>query len=134
MLLKYCRKLTTSQSQRNDRPDEDIPLRTEKVFDAISNARRRAVIIEVAGRGTPVTLSTLSEAIAADEFGTRPDALTAQERKRVYVGLYQTHLPKLADLGAVSYDRRDGIVGMSNATAPLAQLIEEIEERCLTVD
>jgi hypothetical protein len=68
MLSKYYYRLLTPQSQRNDRPDEDIPLRTEKALDAISNARRRAVIIEVAGRGTPVTLSTLSETIAADEL------------------------------------------------------------------
>jgi hypothetical protein len=133
MLSKYYYRLLTPQSQRNDRPDEDIPLRTEKALDAISNARRRAVIIEVAGRGTPVTLSTLSETIAADELETNADALTAQDRKRVYISLYQTHLPKLTDLGAVSYNERDGIVGASDATAPLVELIHEIEDRSLTV-
>lgn len=129
MLFKYYNRLRTPQSQKID-----IPLRTAKTLDAIGNERRRAVIIELATRETPITLSVLSESLAADECGVHPDKLNAQARKRVYVSLYQRHLPRLTDLGAVSYDERDGKVGMSDATVPLAQLIDEIEERCLTVE
>ena len=134
MPLKYLSRLTTKQSQNTDSTDEDIPLRTGKVLDAIGHDRRRAVIVELATRDTPVTLSTLSESLAADECDVHPDKLSATARKRLYVSLYQTHLPTLDDLGAISYDERDGRVGTSNATTPLAGLIEEIEDRSLTVD
>jgi len=52
----------------------------------------------------PVDLTTLTEQIAARETSHSVDELPSQARKRVYVSLYQTHLPRLADAGLVDYD------------------------------
>lgn len=58
----------------------------------------------------PTTVNDLAEQVAAWENDTEISELTSQQRKRVYVSLYQTHLPKLADTGLVDYDVDDGIV------------------------
>lgn len=36
------------------------------------------------------------------------DGLTAHERKQVYVSLYQTHVPGMADAGIVDYESNSG--------------------------
>jgi hypothetical protein len=121
--------LTTSGSS-----DNSVPLRLQKVLTAIKVRRRRAVIIELDQEDTPVSLSELVERIAADEYNKHRDKLTAQERKRVYIALYQVHLGKLHDVGAIAYNEDEGMIDTSNATQPLAELIREIEDRCISVD
>ena len=49
-------------------------------------------------------LTELAEHIAAIENDTTVEDLTKQQRKRVYVSLYQTHVPKMEDAGLVEYD------------------------------
>lgn len=52
----------------------------------------------------------LAEDIAAWEHDTSVKQLTSDERQRVYIALYQTHLPKLDDYDAIEYDQDRGIV------------------------
>ena len=56
------------------------------------------------------TLSDLAERIGGIENDKRPSALDAQERKRVYVGLYQCHLPRMDDADAIEFDKDRGTV------------------------
>lgn len=49
-------------------------------------------------------LSELAEELAAAENGVPPDELTTRQRKRTYVSLSQTLVPKLAEAGVVEYD------------------------------
>jgi hypothetical protein len=57
-------------------------------------------------------LTTLASQVAAWEYDTDVDDLTEQERKRVYVSLYQTHIPHLHDAGVVEYDKDSGEVAL----------------------
>lgn len=59
------------------------------------------------------TVNELSRWIAATENDVSEDELTSQQRKRVYVSLYQTHLPKLAETGMVDYDEDAGEVQLA---------------------
>ncbi|RLM54050.1 hypothetical protein DVK02_11530 [Halobellus sp. Atlit-31R] len=61
-------------------------------------------------RDGSTTLSDLAEHIGGIENDKSPQALSAQERKRVYVGLYQCHLPKMDDAGAIEFDKNRGTV------------------------
>lgn len=84
----------------------------DQIFDILSSARRRYVIYYLRNRNEEVSLTELSKQVAAWEYETEPDELTDQQQKRVYVSLYQTHVPKLADLGIVDYDRDRGAVAL----------------------
>lgn len=60
------------------------------------------------------TMNGLAEQIAAWENEIEIEELTSQQRKRVYVSLYQTHLPRLAETGMVDYDVDEGTVRLTD--------------------
>lgn len=70
------------------------PISLEKHLDALKNQRRRHVIRLLAGNA-PRSLRNLTSHIAGFETGESVDRVSGAERKRVYVGLYQNHLPAL---------------------------------------
>lgn len=99
------------QLQTDDTTDTEAdPLPLDVVFDILKNSRRRLVLrYLVDGSGT-TTLSELSEHIAAEENEKPVNALSSAERKRVYVGLYQGHLPRLDEANVVDFDDDRGTV------------------------
>jgi hypothetical protein len=90
-------------------PEEDR-VHMDQIFGILSNQRRRYVLTYLTMTEGTVTLSDLAERIAAWECEKDIDGLNSQERKRVYVSLYQGHLPKMADAGAIAYDSDRGTV------------------------
>jgi len=74
------------------------------VFEILSNTRRRMVLYYLREESGWVTVQELAGEIAAMENDIGVDELTRQQRKRVYVSLYQTHLPKLEETGIIEYD------------------------------
>lgn len=80
------------------------------VFDILKNERRRLVLEHLDEQGGHVTLGKLAERLAAAE-NDKPEAqVTSKERKRLYVGLYQCHLPRMDDAGAINFDSNRGSV------------------------
>ncbi len=59
-------------------------------------------------RQSPVELRELADAVARWETGE--ESLSRKQRKRVYVSLYQTHIPRLEDAGVITYDAETGMV------------------------
>lgn len=84
------------------------------MFDILSNARRRYVLYYLREADEPVELGELARELAAWENDTTVEELTKQQRKRVYVSLYQTHIPKLEDAGVVEYDQDSGTVRLTS--------------------
>jgi len=78
------------------------------VFEILKNQRRRYVLEYLTTVNEHVRLGELAEQIAAWEYDKDVRAISSKERKRVYVGLYQCHLPKMDDVGAVSYNKPRG--------------------------
>ncbi len=99
-----------TSDQRSDADDASEALPLDVVFEIIRNERRRLVLEFLEDVDEQTTLSDLAEHIAAIENDTTVEALSAQQRKRVYVGLYQCHLPKMADSGVVEFDKDRGTV------------------------
>lgn len=106
-----------------DREEEEILVRVDEkalreagltiddTFSVLSNRRRRKVLQFLKrDEGAAMTVRDLSELIAADENETTRNELNYNERKRVYTSLHQNHLPKMADLGLIDYDRTAGEV------------------------
>lgn len=87
-------------------------LTTDALFQILGNSRRRFIVRHLYQMERPVDLKELAALIAADEEGTTPEALTNEERQRVYVSLYQTHLPALTESGLVSYDEDERLLSL----------------------
>lgn len=104
------------------RVDEDL----DTVLELIRNERRRLVIQIVADEGdSGILRSDLSKRIAAIEENCEEPPQAAY--KRVYVGLYQTHLPKLTGYGLVKFNKESERVFPTHRTTALADLLNELE-------
>ncbi|WP_135302742.1 DUF7344 domain-containing protein [Haloarcula amylovorans] len=93
-------------------------LSDSELFDILKNERRRATLsLLFASDDASVSVSSVSEHVAAQENDTTVDSLEEQQRKRVYVSLYQCHFPKMDELGIVEFDRETGTISLGpNAT------------------
>ena len=118
-----------------DEPDADdaedgdeFGLSPDLAFDLLKNERRRRVLHYLADDDGQVTLGDLAEHIAALENDTTVQALTSTERKRVYVGLYQVHLPKMDDAGVVTFDRNRGTVEADEHAETLTAYLDRDED------
>lgn len=90
------------------------PLSRDKAFDILSNRRRRYALHYLSNNPEGVTLQTLAKQIAAWENDTSVESLTKKQQKRVYVSLYQTHIPKLEEVGIVDHDQDTGVITLTS--------------------
>ncbi|MCU4754198.1 ArsR family transcriptional regulator [Halobacteria archaeon AArc-curdl1] len=95
-----------------DKSDETLS--KDVIFELLKNRRRREVLQYLLDAEGTVTLGELAEQIAAWENDTEVTALSSDQRKRVYVALYQTHLPKMDDAGIVDYDQDRGLISLAD--------------------
>lgn len=106
------------------------PPSTDEVLDLLSNARRRFVIQYLVDEEGSVDLTELAAQTAAWENGVPPNAITDDGRRRTYISLYQTHLPRLEDADVVSYDEDQRTVELTeNAMAIGDSLPTGVPER-----
>lgn len=113
-LKRLVRLFQHSGDTRTGRPPEhvDVNLEPSEVFDLLKPERRRALMKVLATSKTkPVSVSSLSEEVAAIEYDSTPAELKSAQRKRVYIALCQVHLPRLAEAEIISYDDDRKIVG-----------------------
>ncbi|MFC6767086.1 DUF7344 domain-containing protein [Natrinema soli] len=82
----------------------ETELTQAELFDVFSNARRRRAVQYLKRQGGTCDLAPLVQQVAAWENDTVPDDVTRTQRRRVYISLYQTHLPMLEDHGIVDWD------------------------------
>lgn len=81
------------------------------VFEVLSNERRRLVLRALRRHEEgSVDLGVLAEQVAAWENDVDPNAVTYDQRKRVYTALQQTHLPMMDEAGAIRFHDRQGRV------------------------
>ena len=91
--------------------DEPVePLARDKIFHILQTQRRRDALRFLKDTDGPVEMRDLAEQVAAWENETTVQALTSDERQRVYIALYQSHLPKLESEGVIRYNKSRGIV------------------------
>jgi hypothetical protein len=105
---------------------QQVPL--DVAFDMLKNERRRHVLRYLLQNGGTTSLSDLAESLAAIENGKPKKLITSQERKRVYVGLYQCHLPKMDDAEVISFDRNRGTVELDTNAVDLYRYLHDSHE------
>ena len=85
-------------------------LSADELFHLLQNSRRRAVLRYLRGREGPVRMRDVAEQVAAWEHDTTVAQLDSDERQRVYIALYQSHLETLADAGVIEYNKPRGVI------------------------
>ncbi|ELZ14154.1 hypothetical protein C477_20950 [Haloterrigena salina JCM 13891] len=100
------------ESSGDSRSDEPRELSQDEIFHILQTNRRRDVIAYLLDRTETdsVKMRDIAELVAAKENETTVENLTSTQRQRVYIPLYQSHLPKLDEEGIIEYDKPRGIV------------------------
>jgi hypothetical protein len=105
---------TVSNGIESDETDSDrstdAALTKDTLFELLKNQRRRDALAFLKATDGRTTLSDMAEHIAAKENDVPVEAINSKQRKRVYIGLYQCHLPKMADAGIVDFEKNRGTI------------------------
>lgn len=103
---------TESNADPDPAPEDRSPepLHLDQVFGILKNQRRRYVLQYLKESDGEASLSEISEQIAAWENDKDVKQISSSERKRVYVGLYQCHLPKMDGMGIVAFNKPRGLI------------------------
>jgi hypothetical protein len=96
----------------------------DEVFEVLSSSRRRLILYHLHRRGGRAVLRDLAKDTAEAESD---DEVDDDVVKRFYISLYQTHVPKLEEVGLVRYDGE-------NKTVSMTERIEEVEDILETDD
>ena len=100
----------TSDFPSESSSDEIAEFSDDEIFHILQTSRRREAIRYLLERDGPVKMGDVAEHVAAREHGTTVAELTSAQRQRVYIPLYQSHLPKLDQEGLIEYEKSRGIV------------------------
>ena len=97
-----------ASSEASDSGEEGSRLPKDELFHLLQNERRRRALQYILDRGDTVDMREIAERLAAIENDVDVAELTSAQRKRVYVSLYQCHLPKLDEAAVIDYDKDRG--------------------------
>jgi hypothetical protein len=98
------------------------PLSEDRIFSLLSATRRREVLRHLKEASGELPLSAITQRVAVSE-GIHPDEGAAAVKK-VYVSLYQTHVPALDAAGVVEYDATEKAVRLTPRAAPLFRYLD----------
>lgn len=98
------------QDEAQEDASRDLPL--DQIFEILKNERRRTVLHYLHEQDETVSLGELAEYVAAIENDKEVPKVTSNERKCVYVGLYQCHLPKMDNMGIVEFNQNRGRISL----------------------
>jgi len=116
----------TDAEESSTEGDQSEPIGKDDLFHLLQNERRRAVIRYLEGREQSVKMRDVAEQVAAWEHDTTVQALTSDQRQRVYIALYQSHLDTLDDAGVIDYNKSRGIV---DPQPPLDQVADYVNQQ-----
>ena len=119
---------TGHSSRAAESTGEQPALEPDDIYHILQTSRRRHVLRYLRSADEPVTLRQLAERIAAWEHETTVENLNSDQRQRVYISLYQTHLPKLDTRGVVDYDKDRGTVESTPLAARFDPYLSGLEE------
>lgn len=110
----------------SQRPTE---LTLDEIFELLKNSRRREVIdYLLTNTDGNARLDELAEHIAAKENDIEQSQLSSDQRKRVYIGLYQCHLPKMDDMGIIDFEKNRGTIALLPAVSQLEPYLARLED------
>jgi hypothetical protein len=110
---------------------QSMMISRDALFHLLQNSRRRAVLRYLIESDNDIaSMREVTEQVAAWETDTSITELQSKARQRVYIALYQRHLPKLAEANIIEYNQDRGTL----APTPLLAVFElYLDEQYLTV-
>lgn len=112
---------STEGSSNGESPE----LQLDTLLEVAQNRRRRRILQYLDAGDGAVEVGELAEHLAALEYDCPDAGPTSTQRKRMYVGIYQGHLPKMDEMGVVEFDKDRGEV----EPGPHAQQVTRFVER-----
>lgn len=104
------------------------PLDPDDLFHSLQNERRRRVLrVLIGAEDETLAMGDISKSVAAAENECPERMVSSDERKRVYIALYQNHLPQLDDVGLIEYDQDRGHVSAGPALHQATTFLEMTE-------
>jgi hypothetical protein len=123
-----AKTLSAGVVPKSDRDSTATPaLDRDIVFGTLKNRRRREVLRFIRSEGGSTRLRELSEHIAAYENDIPVAQVTSKQRKRVYVSLYQVHLPSMDRDGVVDYNKARSTIELTEPATVLYQYLDGTE-------
>lgn len=103
---------STIRNEEDPTNDDSLSIGKGDLFYLLQNNRRRAVLRYFAAHSDHEVfeMRTVAEAVAAWENEITVGQLTSDERKPVYISLYQTHLPNLDEYDVIEYNQSRGVI------------------------
>lgn len=125
--------ISVNKTERPDQSDEAPQavreLDKDAVFSLLKNQRRRDVLRYLDAHSGEASTGEVAEHVAARENDIPVSQLTSKQRKRVYVALYQCHLPMMADYGVITFNKPRGRIELTPTAAQLEPyLIDSVAE------
>lgn len=99
-------------------------LELDEVFTALDHSRRRYLLYTLVNERSEETLSELATNIVAWEQDKPTEEVTNEERRRVHVSLYHSHIPKLADLNVLEYREGEDIIVRARNTEQVKGVLD----------
>lgn len=93
----------------------------DEVFEVLSSSRRRLILYHLHRRGGSAVLRDLASDTAKAES---EDEVDDDIVKRFYISLYQTHVPKLEEVGLVRYDSDTKTVSLTDRIREVESILE----------
>jgi hypothetical protein len=103
---------------------EPVELSLDTIFEILKNQRRRYVLKYLREAEGTVQLNELADQVAAWENDKAVGLVSSNERKRVYVGLYQCHLTKMDDSEVIDFDQYRGTIEVRPAVERLYEYLD----------
>lgn len=112
------------ENRERETGTEGRRIERDQLFHLLQNERRRRALDYLRKQEGSVRMRDVVDHVAAAEHDTSPEALRSDERKRVHIALYQSHLPKLDQAGVIDYDQDRGIISRTALAGQLDPYLE----------
>lgn len=99
----------------------------DRILIGLHDDRRRCLLYHL-DEEDPCSLDGAARRVAAWEHGCDPDDVPDDIYDRVKLDLYHTHLPKLADLNVLDYDKRSEAIRLRDPPEKLSDFLELARE------
>ena len=109
----------------------DSALSVYDIRHLLSNRRRDLIIHHMAANDGRAEFSELVDVVAEDVYGEPVDTISGEDRHKVYISLYQSHLPKLQDAKIIDYERKSGEMWFGEAAEDVLAYLKSESSRSL---
>lgn len=103
----------------------DRPLSLDALFDLFAEFRRRTAYRTLLSHGE-LSLPDLADEVAIAERGDALPEIDPDTVLEVYLSLYHTHVPKLADAGLVAYDQDSDYLTLTGTGRALESPVRDL--------